>query len=94
MVGCATHVLRHDRYSIRSRPFNRERRRRILLIVPATLRKQWVEELQQKFGLQARIIDQRTQRFDQSDAILMVIHPFLTDAVRGATLRVQVSVRG
>ena len=34
-----------------------ERRRRILIIVPANLRKQWHQELQDKFGLQARILE-------------------------------------
>lgn len=34
-----------------------ERKRRILLIVPATLRKQWQQELSDKFGLLAAIIE-------------------------------------
>jgi ERCC4-related helicase len=34
-----------------------ERRRRILIIVPANLRKQWHQELQEKFGLDATILD-------------------------------------
>jgi adenine-specific DNA-methyltransferase len=34
-----------------------ERRRRILLIVPATLRKQWEQELLEKFHLPARILE-------------------------------------
>ena len=34
-----------------------ERRRRILLILPATLRKQWQQELTEKFGLPAEIIE-------------------------------------
>ncbi|MDD5036161.1 MAG: SNF2-related protein, partial [Methylococcaceae bacterium] len=33
-----------------------ERRRRILIIVPANLRKQWYQELQDKFGLQGLIL--------------------------------------
>ncbi len=53
-----------------------ERRRRILLIVPATLRKQWVEELRQKFGLPAEILDQRTQSLDRTDAILVTSYQF------------------
>jgi len=36
-----------------------ERRRRILLIVPATLRKQWQEELESKFYLPTAILDSR-----------------------------------
>src|SRR5215472_2534267 len=34
-----------------------ERRRRILLIVPASLRKQWTQELLDKFGLPSMIIE-------------------------------------
>ncbi|WP_198140762.1 SNF2-related protein [Nitrosospira sp. NpAV] len=34
-----------------------ERRRRILIIVPANLRKQWHQELQDKFGLQCTILE-------------------------------------
>lgn len=34
-----------------------EGRRKILLIVPASIRKQWVAELQEKFGLRAAILD-------------------------------------
>ena len=53
-----------------------ERRRRILLIVPATLRKQWQEELQQKFALPARIVDQRAQRLDENDTVLIASYQF------------------
>jgi hypothetical protein len=34
-----------------------ERRRRLLLITPATLRKQWSQELEEKFSLPSRIIE-------------------------------------
>ncbi len=34
-----------------------ERKRHILIIVPANLRKQWHQELQEKFGLQCRILE-------------------------------------
>lgn len=34
-----------------------ERRRRILIVVPANLRKQWHQELQDKFGLQCTILE-------------------------------------
>jgi len=34
-----------------------ERRRKILIVVPANLRKQWHQELQDKFGLQAQILE-------------------------------------
>ena len=37
-----------------------ERRRRLLLIVPATLRKQWSQELEEKFSLPSRIIEAKS----------------------------------
>jgi superfamily II DNA or RNA helicase len=37
-----------------------ERRRRILLVVPASLRKQWQQELREKFSLPSRIMEART----------------------------------
>ena len=37
-----------------------ERRRRILIITPANLRKQWHQELQDKFGLQGLILETRS----------------------------------
>lgn len=37
-----------------------ERRRRILIIVPANLRKQWHQELQDKFGLQGVLLEARS----------------------------------
>jgi adenine-specific DNA-methyltransferase len=36
-----------------------ERKRRILVIVPATLRKQWQQELETKFYLPTRVLDSR-----------------------------------
>ncbi|MBU2532505.1 MAG: DEAD/DEAH box helicase [Alphaproteobacteria bacterium] len=39
-----------------------ERRRHILLIVPASLRKQWAQELHEKFSLPSRILDAKTYR--------------------------------
>jgi SNF2 family DNA or RNA helicase len=39
-----------------------ERRRNILLIVPASLRKQWAQELHEKFSLSSRILDAKTHR--------------------------------
>ncbi len=40
-----------------------ERRRRILIIVPANLRKQWHQELQDKFCLQALILEAKNYNF-------------------------------
>ncbi|RYU63192.1 DEAD/DEAH box helicase [Methylolobus aquaticus] len=37
-----------------------ERRRKLLIIVPANLRKQWHQELQDKFGLQALILEAKS----------------------------------
>jgi SNF2 family DNA or RNA helicase len=39
-----------------------ERRRRILLIVPASLRKQWTQELIDKFGLPSAILEAKSYR--------------------------------
>lgn len=39
-----------------------ERRRRILIIVPANLRKQWHQELQDKFGLQGAILESKNYK--------------------------------
>jgi ERCC4-related helicase len=37
-----------------------ERRRRVLIVVPANLRKQWHQELQEKFGLQGTILEAKS----------------------------------
>ncbi|HEY8596497.1 MAG TPA: SNF2-related protein [Devosiaceae bacterium] len=39
-----------------------EQKRRILLVVPASLRKQWEQELIEKFGLASRILEAKTYR--------------------------------
>src|SRR5450756_1469001 len=39
-----------------------ERRRRVLLIVPASLRTQWQQELQEKFSLPSVVLDSKTHR--------------------------------
>lgn len=39
-----------------------EQKRRILLVVPATLRKQWRQELMEKFGLPSAILEARSYR--------------------------------
>lgn len=50
-----------------------EQRRKLLLIVPATLRKQWSQELQEKFALPSKILETK----DFSDAKKAGIHnPF------------------
>jgi SNF2 family DNA or RNA helicase len=42
-----------------------ERKRRILLVVPASLRKQWTQELWEKFSLPSFIMKGRSQRAAQ-----------------------------
>jgi adenine-specific DNA-methyltransferase len=64
-----------------------ERRRKILLVVPATLRKQWHAELDEKFFLRGLILEGRTfnemrkkdvaNPFDQEDRILIVSYQFV-----------------
>jgi len=55
-----------------------ERRRRLLVICPASLRKQWSLELQEKFNLPSVILDARTFRLAQADGNP---NPFSTDRV-------------
>lgn len=47
-----------------------ERKRRLLIICPAALRKQWAQELQDKFNLPSQVIDSKTYKIlqDQSDS--------------------------
>ena len=56
-----------------------ERRRRILIIVPANLRKQWHQELQDKFGLQALILEAKNyntiRKQEQQNPFLMPMGP-------------------
>ena len=63
-----------------------ERKRRILLIVPATLRKQWQQELEEKFFLSSVVMDSvlfsrmqksgQTNRFLQDDKIVICSYHF------------------
>ena len=63
-----------------------ERRRRILIIVPANLRKQWYQELQDKFGLKSLILEtknynvitkkQNPNPFSTSDEIVLCSYQF------------------
>lgn len=64
-----------------------ERRRRILLIVPASLRKQWAQELQSKFAIRSVILDAKIVKdlernnktvkpFDCTDAAIIVSYEF------------------
>ncbi|MEY2890568.1 MAG: hypothetical protein RJA98_476 [Pseudomonadota bacterium] len=63
-----------------------ERKRRILIITPANLRKQWHQELQDKFSLQALILESSSHRqlrreghkypFEQSNRVLICSYQF------------------
>lgn len=63
-----------------------QRRRRVILVVPATLRKQWVQELWEKFSLPAMILEARSfnqarkdgcaNPFGRDDAIIICSYEF------------------
>lgn len=63
-----------------------ERKRRILIVVPANLRKQWHQELQDKFSLQALILETKNYNqlrkeghklpFDQSSRVIICSYQF------------------
>src|SRR3954466_340269 len=63
-----------------------ERKRRILIIVPSNLRKQWHQELTEKFFLPCRILETKSyneavkqrnfQPFDARDAVLVCSYQF------------------
>ncbi len=55
-----------------------ERRRKLLVICPASLRKQWALELQEKFNLPTQILDAKSYRQAQSVGLL---NPFEQNAV-------------
>lgn len=74
-----------------------EQRRRILLVAPASLRKQWSQELQEKFALRSRILEAKTYNdlvkagnprpFEMPGAISIVSYDFAArkaDAIRAA----------
>lgn len=63
-----------------------ERNRRVLLVVPASLRKQWSQELKTKFSLDSVILEAKTYRelekngvhrpFEANDAVVIVSYEF------------------
>lgn len=63
-----------------------ERRRRVLVVTPANLRKQWHQELQDKFNLPVRILDGKshaqrlreggTSPFDDPSSVIVCSYPF------------------
>ena len=44
-----------------------ERKRKILIISPASLRKQWAIELEEKFNIATKILDSRTYKYDNKN---------------------------
>ncbi len=62
-----------------------ERRRKILLILPATLRKQWQQELTEKFSLPSVILEGRHADLRQPDRIAICSYHFA--ASRSADLK-------
>jgi len=55
-----------------------ERRRRILIICPASIRKQWALEMEEKFHLPTLVLDAKTYRQVQGDGHP---NPFISDSV-------------
>ncbi len=55
-----------------------ERKRRIIVICPAALRKQWEAELIDKFNLPARVLDARSYKILRNEGIT---EPFMTEQV-------------
>ena len=53
-----------------------ERRRRILVVVPASLRRQWAQELEEKFFLPTLVLDAVTEKRLKAERLL---NPFLLD---------------
>ena len=56
-----------------------ERRRRLLVVAPASLRRQWVDELQKKFGLPTRLVDAKGGKAGKDG--LGAMNPFEQPAV-------------
>ena len=63
-----------------------ERKRQVMLVVPASLRKQWAQELQEKFSLSSVILDAKTYKerkkagirrpFEAENAVVIVSYEF------------------
>lgn len=68
-----------------------ERKRRLLVICPASLRKQWSLELEEKFNIPNVILDARTYRQAQSNGSP---NPFSTDRVVVTSLNFASTMRG
>lgn len=68
-----------------------ERRRRLLVVVPASLRKQWALELEEKFNLPTLILDTRSYRQAQREGLP---EPFAADAVVIASINFVSALQG
>ena len=68
-----------------------EHRRRLLIICPAAIRKQWSLELEEKFNLPTLILDAPTYKQFQQDGIP---RPFLADTVVVASINFASSMQG
>ena len=55
-----------------------ERQRRIIVVCPAVLRRQWAGELEEKFNLPCQVLDARTWKAQRKDGIA---EPFDQDAI-------------
>ncbi len=55
-----------------------ERRRRILIITPSNLRKQWYQELAEKFFLPCAILESKSYNYDQRHGSMQ---PFRKDSI-------------
>jgi superfamily II DNA or RNA helicase len=63
-----------------------ERRRRLLVICPAALRKQWAQELEEKLGLPVAIVDARRPEGNPFDQRAVVVCSYQYAARRAAAL--------
>ena len=63
-----------------------ERKRRLLVVAPASLRKQWSQELEEKFGLPSRVVDTRHPEGNPFDEPAVVIVSYQYAARRTAHL--------
>lgn len=63
-----------------------ERKRRLLIIAPASLRKQWAQELEEKFGLPAKVVDTRNPDGNPFEEKAVVIVSYQYAARRTALL--------
>lgn len=66
-----------------------ERKRRVLIVAPSSLRQQWKQELYEKFLLPARVADSKNK-----DALLAETNPSRAEIIYHLLLRVRAAPRG